>query len=86
MENDQIELSFLSIFTLITFFIFLIISKNSHKIKKGILLDRDFLKPQAFHKSAIGRVGGLAGIISLNIFFIIYNLIYSNKIFEFSRK
>ena len=27
MENDQIELSFLSIFTLITFFIFLITSK-----------------------------------------------------------
>ena len=83
MENDQIELSFLSIFTLITFFIFLIISKNSHKIKKGILLDRDFLKPQAFHKSAIGRVGGLAGIISLNIFFIIYNLIYSKILFEY---
>ena len=42
MDKDQIELSFLSIFTLITFFIFLIISKNSYKIKKGILLDRIF--------------------------------------------
>jgi UDP-GlcNAc:undecaprenyl-phosphate/decaprenyl-phosphate GlcNAc-1-phosphate transferase len=83
MENDQIELSFLSIFTLITFFIFLIISKNSYKIKKGILLDQDFKKPQAFHKSAIGRVGGLAGIISLNIFFIIYYLIVSKILFEY---
>ena len=83
MDNDQIELSFLSIFTLITFFIFLIISKSSFIIKKGILLDKDFLKPQAFHKSAIGRVGGLAGIISLNIFFIIYYLIYSKILFEY---
>ena len=83
MENDQIELSFLSIFTLITFFIFLIISKYSHKIKKGILLDQDFIKPQAFHKSAIGRTGGLAGVISLNIFFIIYYLIFSKILFEY---
>ena len=83
MENNQIELSFLSIFTLITFFIFLFISKYSYKINKGILLDQDFKKPQAFHKSAIGRVGGLAGIISLNIFFIIYYLIYSKILFEY---
>jgi UDP-GlcNAc:undecaprenyl-phosphate/decaprenyl-phosphate GlcNAc-1-phosphate transferase len=83
MVNDQVELSFLSIFTLITFFIFLIISKYSFKIKKGILLDKDFQKPQAFHKSAIGRSGGLAGIISLNIFFIIYYLIFSKILFEY---
>ena len=83
MESNQIELSFLSIFTLVTFFIFLIISKYSYKIKKGILLDQDFLKPQAFHKAAIGRVGGLAGVISLNIFFIIYYLIYSKILFEY---
>ena len=68
MVNDQVELSFLSIFTLITFFIFLIISKYSYKIKKGILLDRDFQKPQAFHELAIARAGGLACIISLNFF------------------
>ena len=83
MESNQIELSFLSIFTLVTFFIFLIISKYSYKIKKGILLDQDFLKPQAFHKAAIGRAGGLAGVISLNIFFIIYYLIYSKILFEY---
>ena len=83
MESNQIELSFLSIFTLVTFFIFLIISKYSYKIKKGILLDQDFLKPQAFHKAATGRAGGLAGAISLNIFFIIYYLIYSKILFEY---
>ncbi|MDA8757457.1 hypothetical protein N9M43_00460 [Candidatus Pelagibacter bacterium] len=83
MVNDQVELSFLSIFTLITFFIFLIICKYSYKIKKGILLDQDFQKPQAFHMSATGRSGGLAGIISLNIFFIIYYLIFSKILFEY---
>jgi len=83
MESSQIELSFLSIFTLVTFFIFLIISRYSYKIKKGVLLDQDFLKPQAFHKTATGRAGGLAGVISLNIFFIIYYLIYSKILFEY---
>ena len=83
MENDQIELSFLSIFTLITFFIFLIVSKFSHKIKDGILLDQDFLKPQAFHQSAVARCGGLASIISINIFFIIYLLIFSKVLIEY---
>ena len=69
MENEQIELSFLSIFTLLTFFIFLFVSKYSFKFQKGILLDQDFSKPQAFHQSAISRSGGIAGVISLNIFF-----------------
>ena len=72
MENNQIELSFLSIFTLLSFFIFLLISRYSYKLKKGILLDQDFSKPQAFHQSAISRSGGLAGVISLNIFFVFY--------------
>ena len=56
MDNNQIELSFLSIFTLLTFFIFLLISKYSYKFKGGILLDQDFLKPQAFHQTAVSRV------------------------------
>ena len=83
MQNESLESSFLSVFALITFFIFLIISKYSHKINKGILFDQDFLKPQAFHLSPITRSGGLAVIISLNIFFIIYNLIYSEILFEY---
>ena len=83
MQNESLESSFLSIFALITFFVFLIISKYSHKIKKGILLDQDFSKPQAFHLSPISRSGGLAVIISLNIFFIFYNLIYSKVLLEY---
>ena len=42
MQLESIEFSFLSIFTLITFFIFLTISKYSYKIKNGILFDKDF--------------------------------------------
>ena len=76
MQLESIEFSFLSIFTLITFFIFLMISKYSYKIKNKALLDKDFFKPQAFHQHAISRSGGIAGIISLNIFFLIYFLLY----------
>ena len=43
MGTEIIESSFLSIFALISFFIFLFISKYSHKIKDGALLDKDFL-------------------------------------------
>jgi UDP-GlcNAc:undecaprenyl-phosphate/decaprenyl-phosphate GlcNAc-1-phosphate transferase len=83
MQLELIEFSFLSIFTLITFFIFLTISKYSYKIKNGVLLDKDFSKPQAFHRHAISRSGGIAGIVSLNIFFLIYFLIYSNVLYEY---
>ena len=68
MGTESIEASFLSIFALISFFIFLIISKYSHKIRGGALLDKDFLKPQAFHDFPITRSGGVAAIISLCIF------------------
>jgi len=83
MEDVSIELSFLSIFTLITFFIFLAVSKYSYKIKKGILLDKDFKKPQAFHSFPTSRCGGIATIISLNIFFFIYFLLYSKVLYEY---
>ena len=83
MQLESIEFSFLSIFTLITFFIFLAISKYSYTIKDGALLDKDFSKPQAFHRFAIYRSGGVAGIISFNIFFLIYFLLYLNILFEY---
>ena len=83
MQLESIEFSFLSFFTLITFFIFLTISKYSYKIKNGILLDKDFSKPQAFHKQAVSRSGGVAGIISMNIFFLVNFLLYSNILYEY---
>ena len=74
MGNESIEASFLSVFALISFFIFLITSKYSHKFKRGILLDADFVKPQAFHEQPITRSGGIAIMFSLFIFFEIYYL------------
>ena len=83
MGTESIEASFLSIFALTSFFIFLIISKISHKIKNGVLLDKDFLKPQAFHQNPTTRSGGIAAIISLSIFFGIYYLIYSKILLDY---
>ncbi len=83
MGTESIEASFLSIFALINFFIFLIASKYSHKIKSGALLDKDFLKPQAFHETPITRSGGVAAIISLSIFFYIYHLLYAEVLYNY---
>ena len=83
MGTESIEASFLSMFALISFFIFLLISKYSHKIKSGALLDKDFLKPQAFHEIPVTRSGGIAIIISLSIFFYIYYLLYSEILYNY---
>ena len=83
MGTESIEASFLSIFALISFFIFLLVSKYSQKLRGGILLDNNFSKPQAFHDSPITRSGGIAIIISLSIFFIIYYLLYSKILYDY---
>ncbi len=83
MGTNSIEASFLSIFALITFFIFLIVSKYSQNIKQGALLDNNFYKPQAFHKFPITRSGGIGAFLSLIVFFGIYYLIYSKILFNY---
>ncbi len=83
MGTETIESSFLSIFALLSFFIFLIVSKYSFKINNGALLDTDFTKPQAFHSSPISRSGGIAGIISLLFLYIIYYLLYSEILYDY---
>ena len=40
MGTESIEASFLSIFSLISFFIFLLVSKLAYKIRDGALLDK----------------------------------------------
>ena len=62
MQTDSVELGFLSIFALITFFIFLITEKYSYKFNNGLLLDEDFNKPQAFHDEAVSRMEGLQAL------------------------
>ncbi len=83
MEPDSIELGFLSIFALITFFIFLITEKYSKSINDGVLLDLDFNKPQAFHFEAISRSGGIACLVSLLIFIGINYLLYFQIKYEY---
>ena len=83
MGTESIEASFLSIFALITFFTFLLVSKYAHKIRGGALLDKDFLKPQAFHDLPVTRSGGIAAIISLSIFYVIYYLLYSKILYDY---
>ena len=83
MGTESIEASFLSIFALISFFIFLIISKLSHKIRDGALLDEDFVKPQAFHNFPVTRSGGIGAILSLSVFFGIYYLLYSKFLYDY---
>tara|TARA_B100000963_G_scaffold348135_1_gene355315 strand:+ start:37957 stop:39018 length:1062 start_codon:yes stop_codon:yes gene_type:complete len=83
MQTISIEMNFLSIFAFITFFIFLAVSKLSHKINNGMLLDNDFLKPQSFHQNAVPRSGGLASIISLSLFYIIFYILFSKILFEY---
>ena len=79
MGTESIEASFLSIFALISFFIFLLASKFSNKISGGALLDKDFSKPQAFHDIPVSRCGGIAVIISLGIFFMIFFELIGNS-------
>jgi UDP-N-acetylmuramyl pentapeptide phosphotransferase/UDP-N-acetylglucosamine-1-phosphate transferase len=83
MGTELIEASFLSIFALLSFFIFLLASKYSHKIKGGALLDKDFSKPQAFHDTPVTRSGGMAAIFSLSIFFYIYYLLYDQVLYNY---
>ena len=78
MDNNLIELNFLSIFALLTFFIFLIVKNFSYKLKNGILLDKDFSKPQAFHKEPISRCGGLA-VLFRCYYFLLFTISYFQK-------
>ena len=77
MLDNNIDVNFLTLFSLITFFIFLLISKYGKNISNGILLDTDFDKPQAFHQEAITRCGGIAAFLSLSVFVILNNLFFS---------
>ena len=83
MQTESVESGFLSIFALFTFFIFLITNKYSYKLNNGVLLDKDFSKPQAFHKEIVARSGGIASIISLILFFFIYYLIFLEILYEY---
>ena len=83
MPTESVSASLLSIVSLISFFVFLITKNLSSKIGKGILLDQDFDKPQAFHKESVGRSGGLAAILSLTIFFALYYFLFQSILIDY---
>ncbi len=83
MSTESIESGFLSIFALFTFFIFLLVNKLSNKYLYKSLLDNDFDKPQAFHREAITRSGGVAIFISLIFFLYINNILFEKILFEY---
>ena len=83
MQTDLIELNFLSSFALVSFFVFLITQKYSNKFKNGILIDKDFNKPQSFHKDYVSRSGGIAAIIALWIFLFFNNVLFDILYIEY---
>ena len=83
MPIENINNSFITIFTLASFLIFLIALKISSYNYFKFFLDRDFIKPQAFHNKSTPRIGGLASIIALALFISFYNVIYYHSHFDY---
>ena len=71
----QINPNYFILFFFISILISFLVAKTSNKIFFGLLIDKDFNKPQAFHKNAIPRAGGL----SIIILFILFILFYSSN-------
>lgn len=78
--TNNIENSFITLITLTSFIVFFIVYKFSNSSRLNLFLDVDFNKPQSFHSSPIPRVGGLASIISLIIFFAAFNLFFEAEL------
>ena len=83
MNELSLELNVLSLFSLISFFIFLLVEKFSNKLFNGQLLDSDFIKPQAFHRKAIYRSGGLASYLLFLIYIYLHNTFFFNIFIEY---
>ncbi len=83
MPTESATTSLLSIISLITFFVFLLINKFLKQIGEISFLDKDFDKPQAFHKESIARTGGIASIVSLLFFFVLYYLLFQKILIEY---
>jgi len=71
----KFDTTYFIIFSLIAFITTFLISKYSNFFFSGSLLDKDFLKPQAFHKKPTARIGGLSILLLFILFVIFYFLI-----------
>jgi len=72
----KFNLNFFIIFSLISFFTTFLISKYSKFLFVESLLDKDFSKPQAFHKKPIARIGGFAILFLFILFILFYFLVF----------
>jgi UDP-GlcNAc:undecaprenyl-phosphate GlcNAc-1-phosphate transferase len=70
----EFNLNFFIIFFLTSVFITFLIAKYSKLFFSGSLVDKDFLKPQAFHKKPVARVGGIAILFLFSLFVLLYFL------------
>ena len=68
----EFNLNFFVIFFLISFSSTYLITKYSKLFFSGSLLDKDFLKPQAFHQKPVARIGGLAILFLFLVFILFY--------------
>ena len=69
----------LIIYFAVTFLIFLSVYLFIKSKTNLSLIDQDYNKPQAFHKTPTPRIGGLAAIICLCVFFLL-NYIFNEII------
>jgi UDP-N-acetylmuramyl pentapeptide phosphotransferase/UDP-N-acetylglucosamine-1-phosphate transferase len=72
----EFNLHFFIIFSSISILFVFFITNYSKLIFSGSLLDKDFLKPQAFHTEPIARIGGIAILFLLSLFILFYFLIF----------
>ncbi len=72
----EFNLHFFIIFSSISILFVFLITNYSKLIFSGSLLDKDFLKPQAFHTEPIARIGGIAILFLLSLFILFYFLIF----------
>jgi UDP-GlcNAc:undecaprenyl-phosphate GlcNAc-1-phosphate transferase len=68
----EFNLKFFIIFSLISGFFTFLIVKYSKFFFSGSLLDKDFSKPQAFHKKPVARIGGVSILFLFSLFILFY--------------
>ena len=73
----EFNLKFFIIFALISVISTYLIAKYSKIFFSGSLLDKDFKKPQAFHKEPVARIGGLIILFLFLLFILFYFLIFN---------
>ncbi|MEK9545298.1 MAG: hypothetical protein VWZ84_04430, partial [Pelagibacteraceae bacterium] len=69
---QSLDINFYFLFFLLSFLIAFFLVKFSNKLFSGLLIDKDFSKPQAFHKKAIARLGGFIIMLLFGIFILSY--------------